>query len=40
MRPERWLAVVAKARQELLTPRGLRTLSPRDTRYAARYVGH
>ncbi len=31
--------VVAKARAELLTPRGLRTLSPRDPAYRRRYEG-
>lgn len=32
-------AVVEVARTELLTPRGLRTLSPRDPRYRGRYEG-
>ncbi|MBM4062146.1 MAG: hypothetical protein FJ265_13775 [Planctomycetes bacterium] len=32
-------AVVQKARAELLTPRGLRTLSPRDPAYRGRYEG-
>jgi len=32
-------AVVAKARAELVTPRGLRTLSPRDPAYRPRYEG-
>jgi predicted glycogen debranching enzyme len=32
-------AVVERARAELLTPRGLRTLSPRDARYRGRYAG-
>lgn len=32
-------AVVDKARAELLTPRGLRTLSPRDRAYIGRYEG-
>jgi predicted glycogen debranching enzyme len=31
--------VVGKARTELLTPRGLRTLSPRDPAYCGRYQG-
>jgi predicted glycogen debranching enzyme len=39
LRPDRWSAVVGKARTELLTPRGVRTLSPRDTRYTGRYTG-
>jgi glycogen debranching enzyme len=37
-RPQR-AAVVDLARAELLTPRGLRTLSPRDPRYRGRYEG-
>jgi predicted glycogen debranching enzyme len=32
-------SVVAKARAELLTPRGLRTLSPHDPAYRGRYEG-
>lgn len=32
-------AVVEKARAELLTPKGLRTLSPRDPAYVPRYAG-
>ncbi|MEZ5962573.1 MAG: amylo-alpha-1,6-glucosidase [Planctomycetota bacterium] len=32
-------AVVTKARAELLTPRGLRTLSPQDHAYVGRYAG-
>jgi len=32
-------AVVDKARAELLTPRGLRTLSPHDRAYVGRYAG-
>jgi predicted glycogen debranching enzyme len=37
--PDRWAAVVEKARNELLTPWGVRTLSPRDHRYIGRYAG-
>lgn len=38
--PERQAAaVVAACQRELLTPMGLRTLSPRDPAYAARYTG-
>jgi predicted glycogen debranching enzyme len=37
-RPQR-AAVVDLARAELLTPRGLRTLSPRDPNYRGRYEG-
>jgi predicted glycogen debranching enzyme len=37
-RPQR-AAVVAVARAELLTPRGLRTLSPRDPAYRGHYEG-
>lgn len=33
-------AVVAVAARELVTPRGLRTLSPRDPAYRGRYEGH
>lgn len=36
---EQRAGVVAKARAELATPRGLRTLSPRDPSYRARYQG-
>jgi glycogen debranching enzyme len=31
--------VIAKVKSELLTPRGVRTLSPRDNRYIGRYTG-
>jgi len=37
--PERARKVVAVVERELLTPRGLRTLSPRDPRYCGNYVG-
>jgi predicted glycogen debranching enzyme len=33
-------AVVARANRELVTPRGLRTLSPRDPAYVGRYEGN
>ena len=36
---EQRAAVVASAREELLTPAGLRTLSPRDPAYIGRYGG-
>lgn len=36
---ERQAAVVQKVRKELLTPYGLRTLSPSDSRYHPRYEG-
>jgi glycogen debranching enzyme len=32
--------VVARANRELVTPRGLRTLSPRDPAYVGRYEGN
>lgn len=35
----RWEAVLAAVEAELVTPPGLRTLSPRDPRYQARYDG-
>jgi len=37
--PERARAVVETVERELLTPVGLRTLSPKDSRYRARYEG-
>lgn len=37
--PDRWPAVVAKVRRELLTPVGLRTIEPLDLRYTGRYHG-
>lgn len=37
--PAQRAAVVATARTELVTPRGLRTLSPRDPAYRGRYEG-
>ena len=37
--PERWPSVVACVRRHLLTPCGLRTLSPEDPHYAGRYGG-
>jgi predicted glycogen debranching enzyme len=37
--PDRWPAVVNKVRRELLTPFGLRTLSPADGKYEGRYGG-
>lgn len=36
---EQRAAVVLRAEQELVTPRGLRTLSPRDPEYQGRYAG-
>jgi len=36
----RHAAVVEKARGELLTPLGVRTLSPKDSRYQGRYLGN
>ena len=36
---ERWPRMVATVRRELLTPFGLRTLSPRDPAYLSRYRG-
>lgn len=36
---ERSRAVLSKVEQDLLTPYGLRTLSPRDTRYIGQYEG-
>ncbi len=38
--PERSRAVVAVVERELLTPFGLRTLSPSDPNYAGRYQGN
>jgi predicted glycogen debranching enzyme len=38
--PERSRAVVEVVERELLTPFGLRSLSPRDSRYAGHYVGN
>lgn len=35
----RWADVMTKLRDELLTPVGLRSLSPRDARYVPRYQG-
>jgi predicted glycogen debranching enzyme len=37
--PSRWIGVVEKVRRELLTPFGLRTLSPGDPAYRGRYEG-
>lgn len=37
--PDKWTGVVAKVRQHLLTPVGLRTLSPEDESYKRRYEG-
>ena len=37
--PDRWPSVVASVRRHLLTPCGLRTLSPEDPHYAGRYGG-
>lgn len=37
--PDRWGPVVQRVRHELLTPFGLRTLSPRDPAYRGRYAG-
>jgi predicted glycogen debranching enzyme len=37
--PGRWHSVVTHVRQHLLTPCGLRTLSPEDPRYIGRYGG-
>lgn len=37
--PEQQAAVMDKVRDELLTPRGLRTLSPEDERYCGHYGG-
>jgi predicted glycogen debranching enzyme len=37
--PDRAAQVVATVERELLTPAGLRTLSPRDSRYRPRYEG-
>ena len=37
--PARLRAVVELCARELLTPHGLRTLSPKDPRYAGRYAG-
>jgi predicted glycogen debranching enzyme len=39
LQPAMQKAVVAKVRNELLTPRGLRTLSPLDARYKGHYNG-
>jgi predicted glycogen debranching enzyme len=36
---ERWESVIAVCRRDLLTPMGLRTLSPRDAKYIGRYEG-
>ena len=36
---ERARKIVEKMEAELLTPVGLRSLSPRDSRYVARYIG-
>lgn len=36
---DRWASVVRVVREHLLTPFGLRTLSPRDSRYMGRYRG-
>ena len=40
LRLSRQEAVIAKMRDELLTPHGVRTLSPRDPRYHGRYAGN
>ncbi|NLU91470.1 amylo-alpha-1,6-glucosidase [Chitinophaga sp. Ak27] len=37
--PEMQKAVIDKVREQLLTPRGLRTLSPEDSRYCGHYCG-
>jgi predicted glycogen debranching enzyme len=39
LRPEQRADVVLRAERELLTPAGLRTLSPADPRYVGRYAG-
>jgi predicted glycogen debranching enzyme len=38
--PQQQRAVIACVKQHLLTPRGLRTLSPADSRYRPRYEGN
>lgn len=38
--PSRQADVLRKVQQELLTPRGVRTLSPHDPDYGGRYTGH
>jgi predicted glycogen debranching enzyme len=37
--PDRWPGVVDRVRRQLLTPFGLRTLSPEDAKYEAHYGG-
>ena len=37
--PSRWAPVLAKVRAELLTPKGLRSLGPREPDYKPRYFG-
>jgi predicted glycogen debranching enzyme len=39
LEPAQWTGVVEKVRQHLLTPVGLRTLSPEDKKYIGRYEG-
>jgi len=39
LQPERWERVLELVRRDLLTPFGLRTLSPRDANYIGRYKG-
>ena len=39
LEPRQWSGVVEKVRQHLLTPVGLRTLSPEDRHYRGRYEG-
>ena len=39
LKPSQKAAIVQRALDELLTPRGLRTLSPHDPRYVGRYEG-
>jgi predicted glycogen debranching enzyme len=39
LEPPQWRSVVDKVRRELLTPVGLRTLSPGDPAYRGRYAG-
>ena len=37
--PEHWAAVLATVKAQLVTPAGLRTLSPKDPNFKARYFG-
>jgi predicted glycogen debranching enzyme len=40
LEPSRWTGVIERVKEELLTPCGLRTLSPGDAAYRGRYEGN